>query len=252
MMVVMESSERSRIANNGAANSDEQGKLGGWQELLAAEEHERKKLAWDLQQKIALDLSLLKAMSLSMAETPFPEEYFLRQELRRFGEQLDGCLENVQDLANNLDVPDLAEIELARAFKIICREMEMRLGIKVGLRTSGLSRLSPQADHALSLTLYRMLQEALSNVERHAKATMVEVRLIAAGSSVIMSVADNGCGFDTATIMAESRGKDLFGLRRMRERVALWQGRFDILSTIGQGTRLEVELPWREGESERR
>jgi len=243
----MELSGKPSHKNNGAVSSREKGESGGWQELLAAEEHERKKLAWDLEQRIVLDLSLLKAMSLSLAETPFPEEYFLRQELRRFGEQLDGCLENVQELANKLDVPDLAEIDFSRALKSLCREMEMRLGIKIGLRTSGLGRLTPQNDQALSLAFYRILQEALSNVERHAKATSVEVRLVAAGSSVIMSVDDNGCGFESATILTGTNGHSLFGLRRIQERVSMLQGRFDIRSTIGQGTRLVVELPWREG-----
>lgn len=90
----------------------------------------------------------------------------------------------------------------------------------------------------LEMCLYRVAQEALTNVSHHAQATQVTVRLIFKEEEVCLSVADNGVGFDPATPHANS-----FGLIGINERVKLVNGRFRLESTVGCGTHLLVALP---------
>jgi signal transduction histidine kinase len=108
-------------------------------------------------------------------------------------------------------------------------------GLVVGWRLEGEPRpASPQTE----LALYRALQEALTNVRKHARASRVDVLLRFEGPTVRLEVADNGVGFAPS-----ADGGQAFGLRGMRERAELLQGRMDIGPAEGGGTRLSVELP---------
>ena len=86
--------------------------------------------------------------------------------------------------------------------------------------------------------ILRIAQEALTNVARHAKATVVGVRLVVAGGRITLRVADNGRGFDLAVV-----GRDAFGLASMRQRAALIGGRLRVASRPGTGTRVFLTAP---------
>jgi signal transduction histidine kinase len=86
--------------------------------------------------------------------------------------------------------------------------------------------------------LYRVVQEALTNVSKHAGAHKVEVSLKATGGWVVGTIADNGCGFDTGAIR-----RDGLGLVGMDERIRELGGHFRVISLEGQGTRAEFRLP---------
>jgi signal transduction histidine kinase len=113
-------------------------------------------------------------------------------------------------------------------------------GLMVNWRMEGAGRnVPPQAE----LALYRTLQEALTNVRKHARASRVDVRLDFRESSIRLEVADNGVGLSTPEGEEEK-----FGLRGIRERVELLQGRMDIADNPGGGVKIAVELPLEKGE----
>ena len=93
-------------------------------------------------------------------------------------------------------------------------------------------------DPALEMGLYRIAQEALNNVAKHAAATELDVRLAQNGESVTLFIADNGQGFDPGAV-PDGRA----GLQGMAERVAQLHGNLTIQSTPGQGTEINVEVP---------
>lgn len=93
---------------------------------------------------------------------------------------------------------------------------------------------------AIQRTLYRLLQETLSNVRRHSEAREVLVRIEPAEAGLLLEVADNGRGFDAAQV-----GEGHFGLRGMQRRVEMMGGRFSIASAPGNGTRITAQLPSR-------
>jgi signal transduction histidine kinase len=92
---------------------------------------------------------------------------------------------------------------------------------------------------AIATALFRIVQEAFTNVLRYAGARRVHVSLRADGGELVLSVADDGCGFDPAGVAAGEH----FGLVGMRERVAALHGTLDIDSAAGEGTRITARLP---------
>ena len=105
--------------------------------------------------------------------------------------------------------------------------------------TVALAPVAESLPDAIATALFRIVQEAFTNVLRYAKARSVHVSLRADGGQLILSVADDGCGFDPAAVAAGEH----FGLVGMRERVAALHGTLDIDSAAGEGTRITVHLP---------
>lgn len=105
--------------------------------------------------------------------------------------------------------------------------------------TVALAPVAESLPDAIATALFRIVQEAFTNVLRYAKARSVHVSLRADGEQLILSVADDGCGFDPAAVAAGEH----FGLVGMRERVAALHGTLDIDSAAGEGTRITVHLP---------
>ena len=110
-----------------------------------------------------------------------------------------------------------------------------RTGAPVTVALRGQAPLAP----AVQVVLYRIAQEALNNVARHAEATQVEVDYDAEPGRARLSIRDNGCGFDVEAVT-----RDHFGLQNMRERAAAIGAEVEIVSQPGAGTQVTVE--WRE------
>jgi signal transduction histidine kinase len=163
--------------------------------------------------------------------------------------------------------PDRAENELAAASSLVDEALDEAraaiynlrpsvlddLGLGPSLRTLALRQLEGQVDVELDVqdvtglpphhevALYRIAQEAVTNVRKHADASEVRVSLADRGEEVALGVRDNGRGFETHG--RASRPATAFGLTGMRERVALIGGTLDIRSVLGKGTDLEVRIP---------
>ena len=101
-------------------------------------------------------------------------------------------------------------------------------------------RNEPSLDDAVATTVFRIAQESLTNVARHAAASKVAIRLTCARGILRLSVVDDGCGFDADEV---ARSRKNFGLLGMQERVSMLAGRFQILSARGTGTSIIIELP---------
>lgn len=126
------------------------------------------------------------------------------------------------------------------ALRILMSEHQ-EAGLLVFLEVEGEVRpLSP----AVELTIYRAAQEALTNVHKHARASRADLRIAYGEHAVRLEVADNGVGFDP-----EQEDGEKFGLRGIRERVELLQGRFEIIAQPEGGVRLSVELPLQESQA---
>jgi len=94
-----------------------------------------------------------------------------------------------------------------------------------------------------SVALFRILQESLTNIVKHAKATLVTVQLTNSAGKLVLQIIDNGVGFDE-----NNKGRqDSYGLIGMKERVFLLEGSLDISSKVGQGTSVRVEIPYPQG-----
>jgi two-component system, NarL family, sensor histidine kinase UhpB len=205
------------------------------QELLEAQEEERKRVARELHDEAAQALTslLVRLRLLERAEDP-NEARLQVQELRKLTMQ---ALEEVRRVALELRPTILDDLGLGAAMAWQVDEFNTRHQGEAKLQVSSVDgRLPPDVE----LVLYRVTQEALTNVARHAQAGHVTITLAREQNRVVLGICDDGVGFDPAAIHAGESG---LGLSGMRERLALVGGELTIDSAPGQGTRLTAWAP---------
>lgn len=151
---------------------------------------------------------------------------------------LDTVGEQLRDLSHELRPLILDQFGLLPALRLLTAGVHKRSGLLVQLSAS----LPPSLARATETTLYRVVQEALSNVLRHADAGRIEVRLWTEQAELHCMVSDDGCGFSVASDLAQHGGSGL-GLLGIRERVLAMNGHYRLVSAPGQGTHLHVALP---------
>lgn len=145
--------------------------------------------------------------------------------------------ERIRDLSHELRPAMLDHLGLVPAVEFLAANFGKRTGLQIKVESTLDGRLPPQ----LAITLYRIIQEALTNVRRHARATRVRVHLSRRGNTIRCTVSDNGVGFDpAATVQSALPGLGLLGIR---ERLSALGGKLRIQSAEGQGTRLEITAP---------
>ncbi len=202
---------------------------------LAAQEAERQRLARELHDGVGQILASA-AFRLGRAEETGMDA---RRQVRRL---VASAVSEVRRLARNLGPAPLRDLGLIAAVRLLGREYAERSGAKVDVVTDGFPAKLPAG---LALDLYRILQEALSNAERHAGASAVTVRLEALRGRLKIRVLDDGRGFDP-----ERPGRDGLGLGHLRERAALLGGELRLKSAPGAGTDVALTLPWAGGRRE--
>jgi signal transduction histidine kinase len=134
----------------------------------------------------------------------------------------------------------LDDLGLATALERYVEDFGRTRRIAVALETAGLEARMPVA---VETALYRIVQEALSNVARHAAARSVQVALRRCGGTVTLAIEDDGHGFDPAAPPAPPSAARGLGIHSMRERAAVHKGVLTIDSAPGRGTRVAVEIP---------
>jgi signal transduction histidine kinase len=217
-----------RLAENTRARADLQ-ELSA--KLLRAQENERRTLARELHDEVGQSLSaiLMEAESAECTEDVREAQEHVAA-IRRLAEK---TVNEVRDLALLLRPSMLDDFGLVPALNWHAREMTKRTGMKVALHADDAADDLPD-EH--KTCIYRLVQEAINNSARHAKARKVEVELRREADRVRFSIRDDGAGFDTQFV----RGLGLLG---MEERVRRLGGRLEIRSDLGRGTLVQAELP---------
>jgi signal transduction histidine kinase len=205
--------------------------------LITAQEEERRTIARELHDEVGQVLTAIK-VELSVAERAIAGAGGPPLLLENVQTIAEGALQSVRDLSQILHPALLDDLGLAAAIERHVRGFEARHRLRVEFEHEGMGlRYSPETE----IALYRIVQEALTNVARHAAARSCRIRLQRVRESILLEIDDDGCGFDSAAPQpARRRGLGLLGIR---ERAAQLLGiaRFD--SAVGRGTRLTVVLP---------
>lgn len=207
---------------------------------LDTAEEERKRVARELHDDTAQTLASLLLRLRTVRNAPTEQDRArLLDELR---DELSDATDRMRRFAQGLRPPALDMLGVLSAIEAHARKIGELEGLEIEMEADVIDGvLSEQGE----LALYRILQEALSNVVRHARARRVRIAVRRNGGQVIATVEDDGRGFDQAVIDTDpDRGLGLFG---MEERAAYIGGRIDIRSARGEGTRVRIEIPMREG-----
>ena len=207
--------------------------------LIAAQEEERKRISRELHDETGQALTSLIVKLQVLERLPCPPEVLGGLEDLRA--EAAGALDKVHDLALELRPSVLDDLGLVAALRRYCRDYETRSRLPVDFQAVGLGR--HRLPSLVETTLYRIVQEALTNIASHAQARSVSVLLEKRGPSVIVVVEDDGKGFDVAQVMGSRVQSRNLGLHGMRERASLLGGMLTIESSSDTGTAIFVEIP---------
>jgi two-component system sensor histidine kinase UhpB len=206
---------------------------------LSASEEERKRIARELHDGIAQSLAALR-IRLRVARG-VPDDDARRELMDQISTEMGEAMEELRRLARGLRPPALDMLGLGPAIESHARNIADAGGMTMELKLQDIGHpLTPEAE----LALYRVVQEALSNIAKHSGAAFFRVSLGAANNHVFASIEDDGRGFSVAQAMSEKGGLGLFG---MQERAAYVGGTVEIASEPGAGARVHVMVPVYEG-----
>lgn len=207
------------------------------QRLRSVEESERRAIARELHDRIGQDLSTVGLLLASLgARLPPASRDAVEKPLNDIQGLLKSMSANVRDVMAELRPPALDDYGLLPALRQLATEFSQRTGIAVDL--DGVELL-PRLPSVVETTMFRISQEALSNVAKHARANHVAINLHADAALVVLEIADDGSGFDVGRTLPAQRH---WGLGTMRERAEEAGIAFMLESTPGAGTRVVLEV----------
>lgn len=203
-------------------------------ELLRVQEEERRRISRDLHDDINQRLALL-AVELEALDRPLPmSPQQLGQAVRSVQDRVVELSEDVRRLAYQLHPSILDDLGLPIALQRLVDDFTARTGVTGQFVNRGVSQSLPQD---IATCLYRVAQESLGNIARHAQASTMSVELTGTKDTLTIVITDDGVGFDPHHV------RNGLGLLSMKERIALVNGTLDIASTVGKGTHVCVRVP---------
>ena len=203
--------------------------------LQEIREEERKNVSREIHDELGQQLTVLKMEVAWMIRKLDETETKFEKKLQALLETIDGTMRTVRRICAELRPTSLDDLGLTAAIEWHAKQFEAKTGIKVNLDLpQELFNLSPE----IKIGLYRIFQESLTNVARHADASTIDVHLALEEMMIVMHITDDGKGFDP-----EVRQKQTLGILGMKERSLTLGGEYIINSRPGKGTRIMVSIP---------
>ncbi len=213
--------------------------------VLQAQEEERKRISRELHDEIGQVLAAVNLHLAALKKEAAPNSKDLKRKIAHTQRLVERSVNVVHQFAGQLRPPALDDLGLIPALRSYMKDFTRQTGLPIRF-TSFTPGRTELLDGAKRTVLYRIAQEALINVARHAQASLVEVRVQRLRGVIRMEVKDNGKSFQVPGVSPTGRNKGL-GLLGMRERVEMVGGRFAVESAPGKGTTIRAEIPFANG-----
>ena len=208
--------------------------------LLEAQERERKRLAAELHDELGHALLTIKLQLRALERGLTPAQEKLAEDIETLQSFIDGVLGNVRRLYFDLSPGNMEDLGLTGALRQMLDEFaKQHKNICWQIRLDNLDREFPPLTQT---AIYRIVQEILTNIGKHAKPSQVSVRVKRNPTAALFTVEDNGCGFDTSQIHSLDDPNRGLGLAAMEERVRMQGGTLEIISRENHGTRIAFTL----------
>lgn len=210
--------------------------------ILEAQENERNRIAADLHDSTVQTLTSLvhkTEFCLLLMDT---DSVRVKLELQKMIDTIKSIINEIRDIIFNLRPMNLHKNKLSASIEAYCLQVQKTRSIISEVEVKG---QEPEVLTIWKLTLYRIFQEAIGNVVRHSGASKMKTTLSFEETGVHMIITDNGKGFDTSLLENDNNPeKRNFGISLMKERATLLNGTFDFKSVIGEGTTIDVVIPY--------
>jgi signal transduction histidine kinase len=214
-------------------------------QLLLAQEEERKRISRELHDEIAQTLTGISVRLAALKTAATINTKDLQEKISSTQRMVEKSVDIVHRFARELRPMVLDDLGLIPALQTFMKTFTKRTGLHIHFTTFTSGRIK-QLNNSTRTVLYRVAQEALTNVQRHAKASRVEVNLQKLPRAVGVTIKDNGKSFEVARVLHAKKNKRL-GLLGMRERVEMVGGHLRVESAPGKGTTICAEIPFTNG-----
>jgi PAS domain S-box-containing protein len=207
------------------------------QALIEGQEAERRRIAQELHDGLGQSLTAIR-LHLNALESDVSQ--FAQKNQNAFEKLkviLQTTTQEVKSISRDLMPNVLKDYGLVKALEFLCQTINETNQVRVLLQVY---RMEQELDQPRKVGLYRVAQELINNALKHAQASQIDVQLVAHQDSIVLTVEDNGQGFD---VPAENRPSSSYGLRNIETRVKSLNGTFAINSRPGEGTLITVEIP---------
>jgi signal transduction histidine kinase len=210
--------------------------------LLKTQEEEQQRIAMELHDQTGQNLNVLKLQLANIEKGLRKDQPVLKEACQKAETFVDTIIEDVRRLAQGLSPTLLEALGLTAAVRAMADEFRRYTGIAVDIDVAALDHIKKRNTR---VALYRIIQEALSNIQKHAKATSVSIAARLQDRRIVMVISDNGCGFDTEQALQIEPQKRGMGLAAIGLRAQMIRADFDLTSRPGHGTRITLQIPYR-------
>lgn len=210
-------------------------------QLMRTQEIERRRLSCDLHDHLAQDLSTLKIGIDTLIDNHTETSVKMKQKVAELSDMAHKTIMEIREMAYFLRPAGLDKLGLVQTVLQYCEDFSAKNNIKVDFFSVGIDEL--KLDFDTKIAIYRLIQESLNNIKKHADATHAAIRLIASFPNIILRIEDNGKGFNIQKYSDSAINGKHMGLLSMEERVSFLAGKMKIESSIRQGTKILIEIP---------
>lgn len=205
--------------------------------LIKAQEEERKKIARELHDEVGQTLTAIK-INLEILRGKVGSD--LLSYIEESINLIDKTIEQIRDISLNLRPSLLDNLGLKSAIKWYIEKQKSKAGIDIEYE---LDFDQEKLDPDYAITIFRIIQESITNIVRHAKAKKVFLSIKEEENSILINIEDDGVGFDVENIWNEVKEGRALGILGIKERVELLKGNLEIKSGKGEGTRIKITFP---------
>lgn len=208
-------------------------------QLIEVQEKERKRIASELHDSLGQNLLIIKNLIYQQIHSD-PGRQKTVGDLEQISSLASQSINEVREISYNLHPHQIDRLGLTKAIESIVNKVSQSSEIEFLAEIDNIDRLFPKA---VEINIYRIIQEGINNLVKHSDATSAVIKVSRADGFLIISIRDDGRGFDARSPRIDRAENQGFGLTGISERVKMLDGRFNVDSAPGRGTTLKVEIP---------
>jgi PAS domain S-box-containing protein len=210
--------------------------------LLAAQETERQRISLEIHDELGQNLAVLKLQLNALAGRLRKDQSALKNELKEMLGFIDHIIEEMRRISRDLSPAIIQDLDLCRSLEWMLHDFSKHTGIDVSKKMIDIDAMFNSKEQII---IYRIFQEALNNIRKHALAQHVRVSITRDNENVCIAIEDNGQGFDLDEVWNRHVAQRGLGIASLEERTRMLGGIFDLTTKVDEGTRLTLTIPQR-------